>query len=477
MTARDRRLSAVPAPAPRGENVAPRPPRALTREKRLGAISHYHGTLSSLIADTAGEEIPQRVRTFTQASHDDILAALRALAGIRDVAIVIHGAIGCAAAASTLAEAGRARWYSVNLSERDSILGSEEPLRETILRAIAAGAQAVFVVGTPVVAINNDDVRAVLHDLAGETTVPVLYVDSDGFRSKSPLTGFDLAAHALLRLVEAPTRREDFVNLLTVSENAASLAALAETFAALGVVWNPLPRLASLASIRKAGRALATVALDADESEYLALELQEAHGVPYLRLPTPVGLEATRQFLRGVGAASGREEAVEAYVAAREEALRPILAARPLAGKKLFLQANLALAAGLASLARELGGEVAGLAISSVDLNNRDHLARLDALGDVPTLVASGQPFEIANVLARTPVDHYVGTEQVAFAARYGATPVSLANLAVHGYAGVAAFAARLSQPGPDFRERIRPLYSEGWLKKTGNWHVKREVR
>ncbi|MDR2613810.1 MAG: nitrogenase component 1 [Candidatus Accumulibacter sp.] len=450
---------------------------ALTREKRSSALSHYHGTLASLAADTAGEEIPQRVRTFTQAAYDDILVALRALSSIRDAAIVVHGAVGCAAAANTLAEAGRARWYSVNLSERDSILGSEEPLRQTILRAIDEGAAAVFVFGTPVVAINNDDVHSVLLELANETTVPVLHVNTDGFRSKTPLSGFDAAFHALLRLVEAPAAREDFLNLATVSENVHNLAAVGEALDALGVAWNPLPRLSTLDNIRQAGRARATVTLNADESEYLALGLEDAFAVPWLRAPAPVGLAATRRFVQEIGAAFAVEDKAEAYAAANERALADVVAARPLAGKRVFLQVDTALVAGFTALVRELGGEVAGLALTSVDLNNRAHLARLDALGDIPAMVAVGQPFEIANLLARTPVDFYVGSEQVAFAARYGATPVSLRDVAWLGYAGVKAFAARIAAPTPDFRERIRPLYSEGWLKKTGNWHVKREVR
>ncbi|MDR1063007.1 MAG: nitrogenase component 1 [Azoarcus sp.] len=450
---------------------------ALTREKRSSALSHYHGALSSLVADTAGEEIPQRVRTFTQAAYDDILASLRALSGICDAAIVVHGAVGCAAAANTLAEPGRARWYSVNLSERDSILGSEEPLRQTILRAIAEGATVVFVVGTPVVAINNDDVHSVLLELANETATPVLHVNTDGFRSKTPLSGFDAAFHALLRLVEASAEREDFLNVAAVSENVHNLAAVAAALDALSISWNPLPRLSTLASLRKAGRARATVTLDADESEYLALGLEKNFAVPWLRAPAPVGLAATRRFLLAIGAAFGVEDKAEAYATASERSLAVTLAAQPLAGKRGFLQVDTALVEGFTALVRELGGEVAGLALTGVDLNNRAHLARLDALGDIPAMVAVGQPFEVANILARTPVDFYVGPEQVAFAARFGATPVSLRDVAYLGYAGMEAFAARIAAPTPDFRERIRPLYSEGWLKKTGNWYVKREVR
>jgi len=462
---------------------------ALTREKRSGTLSHYHGTLATLAADTAGKEIPQRVRTFTQAARDDILSAFAVLRGIQDAAIVVHGAAGCAAASVALAEAGGARWYAVDLSERDSILGGEAPLRETILRAIADGAQMVFVVGTPVVAINNDDVQAVLLELANETTVPIQYVNTDGFRSKSPFTGFDVAFHALLRLVEEPDGEpasvdagalhapQGFVNLLAVGENARNIAAITAMLSALDIAWNLLPRFAPPGNVRKAGRARATISLNRDESEYFGLGLEAAQGVPYPALPAPIGLAATRRLVLELGAIFGLAVQARAYADAQEAALRKLIDARPLAGKRVFLQTDTELVAELGALLRELGGEVAGVALSSVDLNNRAHLARLEAAGDIPALVAVGQPFEVANVLARTAVDYYIGPEQVAFAARFGTKPVSLAHTLYYGYEGVRAFAAALAAPVPDFRERVRETYSESWLKKNGAWHVKREVR
>ncbi|MDR0634741.1 MAG: nitrogenase component 1 [Azoarcus sp.] len=454
---------------------------ALTRERRRGALSHYHGTLASLIDDCAGDEIPQRVRTLTQATHDDILAALTVLRGLRDVAIVVHGASGCAAAAVTLAEEGRARWYSVNLSERDSILGSEEPLRETILRAVAEGAAAVFVVGTPVVAINNDDVNAVLRELSGETDVPLLYVNTDGFTSKTALTGFDIAFHALLRLVDAPRETTGagggFLNLLAVRQNARDLAAVTGALAALGIRWNLLPRHAPLENIRRAAGARATVSLNQDESDYFGLALEDRFGTPRLRLPAPIGLAGTRAFITGLGAAFSVDDKAGAYIEVREEALLDLLVTRPLSGKRVFLQTDLAQAVGLAGLVGDLGGELAGLALTAVDLDSRAQLARLDAADDVPVIVADGQPFEIANVLARTPVDYYIGAGQVAFAAHFGAMPISLHQGAFYAYEGIQALAAAVARPWPDIRERARHPYSKSWLRKTGSWHVKREVR
>ena len=454
---------------------------ALTRERRSTTLSHYHGTLTSLIADTSGEEIPSRNRTLTQARYDDILYALGALRGIKEAAIVVYGPIGCSAAAIGLAESGRARWYSVNIGERDSILGSEALLRETILRAVDEGATVVFVVGSPVVAINNDNVHAVLLELEDEIDIPAVFVSTDGFKSRSPLTGLDHVFHELLGLVDDIAPEEDFINLLAVGENVRNIAAISAALTELGIRWNLLPRFSSLGNIRVAGGARATVSLNTDESEYFGMGLEGKFGVPYLRAPAPVGLAAIRRFFRDIGQIFGIEARVEAYIEVQEEALQSVLAGKPLDGKKVFLQVETALAESFVGLVRDLGGEVSGLALTNIDLSNRAQLpqiqAQIQGKGDIPVLVAVGQPFEVANVLARTKPDYYVGPEQVSFAAHYGALPVSLRNTLFYGYEGISRFAAKIGYPVPDIRDQIRTVYNDGWLKKSGNWHVKREVR
>ena len=47
--------------------------KAITREKRLSSLSHFHGTLEGLIDETSGEEIKQRIRTFSQIQYDEII--------------------------------------------------------------------------------------------------------------------------------------------------------------------------------------------------------------------------------------------------------------------------------------------------------------------------------------------------------------------------------------------------------------------
>ena len=68
--------------------------KALTREKRLSALSHFHGTLEGLIDETSGAEIKQRIRTFSQIHVDETIYAFDVLSKIEDAAIIVNGAIG-----------------------------------------------------------------------------------------------------------------------------------------------------------------------------------------------------------------------------------------------------------------------------------------------------------------------------------------------------------------------------------------------
>ena len=151
-----------------------------TREKRTAALSNYHGALGQLISDTEGE-IEQRLRTFSQAGNDEILYALAILATIRGASVVVHGSAGCSGAWKYFNWIQTAPIYTTGLNERNTILGGDDELRKAVRLALRHGAAAVFIVGTPVTAISNDDVSSVILEISEETDVPVLFINTDGF--------------------------------------------------------------------------------------------------------------------------------------------------------------------------------------------------------------------------------------------------------------------------------------------------------
>ncbi|HWR55218.1 MAG TPA: nitrogenase component 1 [Negativicutes bacterium] len=429
----------------------------LSRERRTAALSHFHGTVAELKA-AVEVKIEQRIRTLAQAGQDEIIAALSVLSTIKDAALVVHGAPGCAASAG-----GRA--YTTNLTESETILGGGDQLLAAVSEA-AKGARAVFIVGTPVTAISNDDVASVMLELEEETPAKLVFIKTDGFQTKAAISGYDAVAHGLLRyIVEPKTGEGDFLNVISFSEGAADLEAALAIVKALGVQYNLLPRFSSIAAIRRASAAKATITLNPDEGEVLAKGLEEDFGVPYIQTPAPVGTEATEQFIAGITRVFGVEENIP----------RPV-AGRPLAGKKVFISLELAVARGAISLVRELGGEVNGLIIPYIDEVNRSLLADIV---DETTVIVGRQPFEIVNAISKQTPDFYVGgAGEGAFAARAGANPIIIGdNLPLLGFEGVRAIAQAAGVKAlPGLFSNGAGYYKPGWLKKSGNWYVKREV-
>ncbi|MEI6209271.1 MAG: nitrogenase component 1 [Desulfuromonadales bacterium] len=180
------------------------------REKRLGAIGAYLGEIPPLIESFEQNSIAQRIRTFSQTAPDDIVEALRVMNRINGAGLIIHGARGCAAVQLSLSPGGA--WATTNLDERDTIMGSDAVLRKAIIALYSRHhPRVIFVVATPVVAINNDDIRSVATELSDELDIPVIPVICDGFRSRIAATGYDAAKQAILKsgpLVDGEQRQE-----------------------------------------------------------------------------------------------------------------------------------------------------------------------------------------------------------------------------------------------------------------------------
>ncbi len=465
--------------------------KALTREKRLSTLSNFDSSLSALTDEVQGTEIKQRIRTLTQSTYDEILYALQALSGIEQTAIVVHGVIGCAASELYQDQKKKVQWYSTNLNERDTILGGDEKLRKAVIRAYEeTHAKVIFIVGTPVVAINNDDVNSVILELEEEISAKIISVTTDGFKSKAPVTGYDIVLHSLLRYVVdrgdgVNSEKQDFINVVTLSENSENVASIVKILRDLEIPFHLLPQFAKIEDIEQAGRARVTITLNPDEGGYFAKELEEVFGVKYVKTSVPVGIRGTRHLIQKLAKELGIEEKAQRYIEQQEEEAENRIHKKPLDGRSVFLDIDLASAIHFTDLVEKLGGEVYGLGIPYIDLENRADLAKLDSVAKtIPVVIANGQYYEKANVLTKKPIDYYISfSDRVAFAAEQGSIPVSLKNTGYLGYEGLFQLVRRLerSEKGQGIYElrntTQNSLYKATWLKKSSNWYVKQEVK
>jgi nitrogenase molybdenum-iron protein alpha/beta subunit len=466
-----------------------RRPGPITRERRLQAVSAYLDKPDALAAEFAAGETTQRIRTFSQAAPDDLVAALDLLGRVKGAAIVVHGPRGCAAA--LVGSAPLAHWAVTGLDQRDTIMGSEGVVEHAVLALVRRHKPwAVFVVTTPVVAINSDDARDVVLSLTDGLGIPVQLVRTDGFRSRVAATGFDAACQALLNLVPpvAEGTQDDLVNVL--SRDVAGAKAAATLLADLGLDVNVLPAGADADGFARAARARLSICIDPDATTAFAAGLQAAHGVPVLRAGVPIGLAASRRWVDAVAAAVGRPVMVgEGPPSTAWPQPAPLgvdggPAPAMTAGVRVHLALPADAAFAAAELVTELGGAIAGLTVEHLDSSHSETLHAFTRAHPGVTLhVAAGQPFELVNLLGKQRPDLFLGTpELAALAAAAGYPAVGLTPAALIGWRGAARLAERAGAAlrNPAFVRRLSAApspYAAGWLRRSADWHVKQEVR
>ncbi|AEF84792.1 putative oxidoreductase/nitrogenase, component 1 [Treponema primitia ZAS-2] len=438
--------------------------------------------------DSSGKELQSRVRTLTQSSPGEIIYALQAVSGIHDAVVIIHGALGCAASGVWFNSGENRSWYTTNLNESDTILGGDEKLRAAILRAYNENhPEAIFIIGTPIIAINNDDVDSVVIELSDELGCKIIYIDVNGFKTKNALSGYDVIFHGFLKHLVEPKQNpvKPFLNLFTVSESPDNVAAIVELLQVLDIPCNIVPRFSGLNGIRRASGALCSVSLDDAENEYIMTGLEEQYGVPVVKTNPPIGTAGVYDFIKKIAAHFDRNAQAETLIKDEEQKISGRRSKKPFAGKKILLEADLHRVVSFSSLIEELGGEISGIVIPHLDIQNAGKLKDLSILPrTVPFIVAQGQQFEIANVLNRYPADFYIGrSETAAAAARFGAIPLPLDGITYYGYRGIGEVVKRALKLGTNnnyvslLGQKLGAPYSESWLKRSGNWYVKFEVK
>ncbi|MBR1402782.1 MAG: nitrogenase component 1 [Treponema sp.] len=453
----------------------------VTREKRLSTLSHFNGTLEQLKNEAGGSEIKQRIRTFSQINEDEIVAAIRAVSTIEQAAVIVHGVAGCAASNLFFNAEKAANIYSTNLQEKDTILGSDARLHKAISKIVEeVNPKVIFIVGTPVIAINNDDVNSVIFELEDEFNIKLVFIYSDGFKTKSALTAYDIVSHSILKKIteKSDEKNKNLLNIISFSESKESVRSVASLIEELGIETNILPRFGSVDSIKKAGSAQASVVLSQDEGGYLAEELRDGFDVAYIKTDAPIGLQGTNAFLRNIAKVFGKEAEAEKIIQEKEAGFQKAISEQILAGKKIYFDGKLSDVTRFFTLFNRLGGEIAGFSVQTIDLENRAFLQRLDSIPSLtPVIVGNGQYFEKANAIAKLTPDYYISQNgAVSFAAEVGAIPVSLKTVQIFGYSGITHIIDALKTAAV-FGKNRASLYKDAWLKKSGSWYVKQETK
>ncbi len=343
---------------------------------------------------------------------------------IADALHLVHGPIGCAAytwdirGALSSGPALHRLSFSTDLQERDIIFGGEEKLYRALIELIERHApKAAFVYSTCIVGIIGDDMEGVCRRVAAEKNIPVLPVQSEGFKGNKR-EGYTAACKAMFRLVGTGDTSDIpalSVNILGDFNLAGELWIIRDYFRKMGV--------ATVANItgdgrvgdimRAHGAALNLVQCSGATIE-LAKMMQESFGIPFLRV-SYFGVEDMAEALYEVAKFfkdkdPGIVERTQQLVKDELSVLYPELQKfrKDLAGKKAAIYVGGAFKAfSLVKAFRLLGMQV--VLVGSQTGTEEDYRDLYDITDEGTIIVDDSNPLELSSFLQEKDCDIFVG--------------------------------------------------------------------
>ncbi|AKG36390.1 nitrogenase component 1 [Paenibacillus durus] len=457
-----------------------------TREKRRGALTAYYGDCAALADELEQEEPRQRIRTYSETDADEVTFAIRLLGRIRGSVTIIHSPPGCGAIKlEDELKAGGSPWLITNIEENDSILGADDKLREAVDLAYRTWRpEIIFILTTPVVAINNDDILSAATEKEDLYNIPVVPVFAAGFRSRTAVYGYDLVFHALAKYVlkgDPGASPIPAVNLIGAAET--RTGNIIKDLNGAGVSYNNVLGSISISALQQSLGASASIAIDQDDARFLLEWLEAAHGVVHLEETAPIGLAGTERWLLAAAGAGGSTGQARAYIEEEKAAAAQALERQRLDGVSVIVDLPPEQAFGIAEFVEELGGVVVALSLTHADISHGPRLREWASRSNPQVYIQPGQPFEKTNALGKLKPALYIGKGEAAvWAARAGIAAAAVDSVDLYGFGGVQELA-------PLFAKALRnsalsrylsaggSSYRAGWLSKSANWHIKQEVK
>lgn len=392
----------------------------LEREHR--ADGWFHGRASHY-ARCKKDLIRQRPRNClaNQMSTCYFGAPIRTVSTLKDSAVIIHGPSGCAGGMyiELALFKPKEELLTTGMGEGDAILGGEAKLRRAIERAIERfrpGVVAVVATCTP--SIIGDDIVGISEEMEARSGIPILPFNAPGFKHRNWNMGWD---ESFNRIID---RMEPAVEVVSGSINFLNVPALALHYKEFYEILPDLRRIGVKINthtpfsmtfqelLERFPRAQLNVSRCHSTTLQSAEYAEKRLGTPYLRVPKPVSLRYTEEFLRAIAAFFGRQPEAEAHIDTEKERIRGRLerVRSRLAGKRISLCAGPGKTIALAQLATELGMEVVFLSPVKCDSLFHELLdGWLERTGLDPEILAEESYYEQEAILSRLKPDVHVG--------------------------------------------------------------------
>lgn len=343
---------------------------------------------------------------------------------IADALHLVHGPVGCAVytwdirgALSSGPELHRES-FCTDLKERDVIFGGETKLAAALDELIVRHCpKAAFVYVTCLAGLIGDDVAAVCKKAAATHGVPVIPVQSEGFKGNKR-EGYKAACTAMMELVGTADVSEVppvSVNILGDFNLAGETWIIRDYFKRMGVaVVANVTGDGRVDDICRAHGAGLNVVQCSGATLTLAQMMEEKYGTPHMRV-SYLGIEDTARALYDVAEffkdqAPGIMDRASALVREELEILQPKLAKyrRDLEGKTAAVYVGGAFKAfSLIKSFRHLGMKVT---IVGSQTGTAEDYAELAAVTDPGTIIVDdANPLELSAFVREKDVDVFVG--------------------------------------------------------------------
>jgi nitrogenase molybdenum-cofactor synthesis protein NifE len=341
---------------------------------------------------------------------------------IADALHLVHGPIGCAVytwdirgALSSGPELHRLS-FSTDLQELDVIFGGEKKLKAALLELIERHhPKAAFVYSTCIVGIIGDDMEAVCRGVEAETNIPVIPVQSEGFKGNKR-AGYTAACNAMARLIgngDTSNISPYSINILGDFNLAGEIWMIRKYFEEIGVeVVANITGDGRVGDIQRAHGAALNVVQCSGSTMDLANLMEDKYGVPSIRV-SYFGVEDMAQALYDVASHFDNDKLLnraKKLVARELKTLLPKIAfyKEALQGKQAAIYVGGSFKAfSLVKAFRLLGMNVVMVGSQTGTEQEYRELAEITDPGTI--IVDDSNPLELTSFLEEKRVDILVG--------------------------------------------------------------------
>jgi nitrogenase molybdenum-cofactor synthesis protein NifE len=306
--------------------------------------------------------------------------------------------------------------YSTDIAEKEVIFGGEKKLKAALDELITdLKPKAAFVYSTCIVGLIGDDVNSICKVASAKHGIPVIPVDSPGFKGSKKL-GYQAACDALSHLIGTGDISDIgpiSINLLGEFNIAGEAWMIREYFEKIGIdVVSTLTGDGRVGDVRRAHGAKLNLVQCSGSMTALAKEMQERFGIPFKRVSF-FGMEDTAKAIYDAAQFFGDESVMDrAKALVREEisAVMPRIKEyrKKLRGKKAALYVGGAFKAlSLVTALRALGMKTV---LAGTQTGNADDYDALREICDPGTIIVDdSNPLELAKFVMEKDVDLFIG--------------------------------------------------------------------